>query len=404
MATDQTQLFPEQVALLSAVWEPFANGQGWPVWDYVVRQYVRLHPGSLDPGQVWSSLPVQAQVANATTNYGLIWSANRPVPLPPAPDDRVGLSISGLQALAPVDERAGIAANALSKAIATMAGWERELTPHVDHAVSQDYPLAQYLPRWLGQAGLINTPKLADGFMMVLQKEVAPVDVSRDSDQQTWSVHLRMYLSPYANVQNADDYQAVIARQRPPRQRPAAAPGLECGLALDYLSMVLSMDKRWDHGPLVQMPDLRSAGVLALDVTSGAEFDRGLSAINSLLGALSVPPVPPSELGRYGGTQPASLTRLTLWLNANMSHGPSREAAVSALGDLRHIIRLRVEKQHPGIRPQRQAAGARSHLGLPDLITNWSDAWEIVRGRMRDALTAIALEVRMNSNASEQES
>jgi hypothetical protein len=226
-----------------------------------------------------------------------------------------------------------------------------------------------------------------------MQREWAPINLQRgDGDRAT--VTLRMYLAPFHQIHDAAAYVRFMSQQVMTRPRPVETSPLMIAQMLDYLSLTLVADARWEGGPIVTKPNLRSAGVIALPATSDVEFRDRLSALAILFETLSVPPADNSEEAR---TQ-KSLGRLSAWLTTRFDDPGVRANVLDAISDLRAVVQLRVEGQHTGSRPQAQAAAARLRLGLPDVIFDWSDAWQVVRGRVVEALELISREVRAASS------
>jgi hypothetical protein len=372
-----------QLDLLEQIWEPCQAGFGWPVWDYVLRRLFRRRDPIVEAGELLRSLPMIAG-SHRLSGYGLVWRSELS-PLEPSPDQRVGLTIAGLYALRDRDARAAVLADAATVAINVLSDYERQLEPEVDREVTLQLDLAKYLPVWT--AGTVARPV---DLLDVLQREWAPINLTRGDGGQA-TVTLRMYLAPYFRIQRAEEYVRFVGQQVATRPPPMSTSPLMVAQMLDYLSLTLDADKRWSHGPLVTKPNLRSAGSIALPAATDVEFRDRLSALAILFETLSVPPEDESEAAR----QQKSLARLRAWLTARFADDPVATATVlGAIEDLRAVVHLRVEGQHSGSRPQAQAAAAKTRLGLPAVIVNWDEAWQVVRGRVVEALEQIGREVR----------
>ena len=61
---------------------------------------------------------------------------------------------------------------------------------------------------------------------------------------------------------------------------------------------------------------------------------------------------------------------------------------------LQAAMRVRVSSQHRGRGVDIDAAKAKAQLGLPDLILDWSEAWDTVRARVVEAASTIRQEVQ----------
>lgn len=245
--------------------------------------------------------------------------------------------------------------------------------------------LAEYLPTWVS-----GTAARHVDFLDVLQREWAPVQLRRE-DAGTAIVTLRMYLAPYYRVRGAADYLNIIRQDVVVRPRPMQASPLLIAQMLDYLSLTLKNDRKWTAGPILTKPNLRSAGVIVQPVLNEVDFRDRMSAFAILIETLTVP-APMTADG--SGAQLKSLGRLQAWLDSRLEDLIAQGNARNAVGDLRAAIDLRVEGQHSGSGPQARAAKARKRLGLPDVIFDWADAWDVVRGRVVEALEVICREIR----------
>lgn len=121
-----------------------------------------------------------------------------------------------------------------------------------------------------------------------------------------------------------------------------------------------------------------------------------MSALTAVLGGLRVPQMPKEVVtAKYNGTAPGSLQRLKYWLESHLSDPSSRSRALQSVDSLRSVVALRNEGQHPSNSQRSRAAAARQSLGMPELILNWPDAWNLVRARVAEAREVIAQEVRL---------
>jgi hypothetical protein len=383
-----------QIDLLTAIWEPFRDGQGWPVWDYVARTLYRRNE-QVELEHLWASLPKVPPTHLQQLEYGPVWTDSQSR-FSPRLEARVGLSIAGLNDLRWTDPQAGKIADGLAKLVGYMASWERELIPDVDQVVTLEHRLDQRIWQPLvGESGLHLGARSLLGLLQVLQHERAPIHLTVDGVDGMGVVTLRTFLAPFLGVTSADGYLDILEGEAAPtRPSPQPAAGLDFAHALDHLALVLAADDAWVQGPLVGALDLRSPGVVAMDVTNEADFQRGLSALAVLLGGLNTPLIPESEVKQFGGTQPGSLSRFGFWLGRRLSDAGARERADAAVKDLIAINRLRVDGQHVGEDIRKKASQARRSLGLPDPIYDWSAAWLIVRGRVVEALLTISQALR----------
>jgi len=383
-----------QLDALGAIWEPARYPMGtWPVWDYVARTLYRLplSPPVTQPQAVLGSLPRVAPLESFySPAYGLWWhEGNGPMP---SPNVRVGLSIAGLDALRAQYPDAGDYADYLAVFIGRFAEIERNLAPDPNKAVTTNVAIALLL---MGRDGHPGGPELESGarkMIAVLQREFAPVDVTRLDPVATSTVKLSMFLAPYCGVKSAQDYLDRVEVVRP---RALADPALVAGQLpemLDYLSYVLMNDPEWRGSPLVALPDLVSAARLVDTVHDAASFRDRMSALAIILDRMNVPDVPAAALSAFEGKQPRSLVKLEYWLKERLDE---RDQAVSAVKMLRAAVRVRVAGQHTGKGIDKDVAKAKARLGLPELILDWSDAWDIVRARVTESARTISQEVRL---------
>lgn len=383
----------EQLDLLRIVWDPFSNGQGWPVWDYVARTLFRAVRTDLNLEQLWLSLPRLPPSRVQERTYGLVWESARGL-LIPAPDEHVGLSIAGMNSLRGLIPAAGRLSDAIAAGVGLMAQWDRSLTPEVDAPVSIEKELADECRKWLDSAGLGHFNREQASIIQLLQFERGVTGIRADEHMRTGVVTLRGYLSPFLGVDCADAYLRILESQAAPaRPRPMPSDGLSVAHAMDYLDLALRAHPAWGPDRTHTAVDLRSAGVVALDVSTESDYRQALSAVSTLLESLNPPALPEAELGPHGGRQPGSLARLEKWIEMSLGDAGAVEAA-KAIDDLRAVVRLRVEGQHAGASNRRTAQAARDKLGIPSPVYDWPDAWHIARGRAVDALLTIAHEVR----------
>ena len=381
-------LTDEQLDLLETIWTPCVKGLGWPVWDYVARTLFRQDAPIVNAGPLWASLPRVRQTDFRA--YSLVWNEDLSL-THPSPENRVGLTVAGLHALRERDSRAGNLARGAVLLISSVAKEVQAEEPSVDSAVTTDVPLARLLGRALAvaEAGSARRADLVD----ILRREYAPLDIRDDPTSPGTKASPRIYLAPYFQLTDADAYLGYISAEAAPR--PHAAPGsaLMVTQMLDYLSLLLRIDPRWDGAkPLTADVDIRPASTIALTVSRDTEFRDALSALAQLLEALHVPAV--TRPDQKGPTK--SLQKLQAWINEHVGDEAARKAATDAIDDLRAVINLRVEGQHPGTRPKEQARKARQRLGLDEVIFDWSSAWTQVLGRVVEALEAIRVAVRFD--------
>jgi hypothetical protein len=114
-----------------------------------------------------------------------------------------------------------------------------------------------------------------------------------------------------------------------------------------------------------------------LVVTTRTDFEFAVSALWNVVSQFSVPAVPKSSL-KEGESQPASIGKLEFWLTANLDE-VSADAAKLAIKKIRDVGTLRLGFAHSSASVRAKAISAQNRIGLPDFISDWSAAWQIVQ-------------------------
>lgn len=381
-------LASDQPDLLEAIWTPCVQGLGWPVWDYVARTLFRNTTPIVEAGPLWASLPRIRQTD--LRSYSLTWTDDSGLTYP-SPGNRVGLTIAGLYALRDRAPQAAALADAAVLLIRSVAREVRAAEPNVAAPVTTNVPVAPLIGRALTVAG--GGAVGHDDLLEVLNREYAPLDIRDDPTAPGVLATPRMFLAPYFDITTAGAYIDHVSALAAPRARAAGASPLMVTQMLDYLSLLLRADPRWNaEKALTADANLRPASTIAVAVADDAGFRDGLSALAQLLEALHIPEV--ADPGPHPPTK--SLGKLQAWVDINIDDAAARLAATDAIKDLRAVVDLRVDAQHPGTRPKEQARRARRRLGLDDVIRDWADAWAQILGRVVEALEAIRVAVRFD--------
>lgn len=396
-------LGPLQAALLKRVWEPIQNdgwtrtGQEWPTWDYVARSLYREHQELEDAVALLASLPTVPPKLVNSQRYGLTWHTGHSA-LPPGPEDRVGLTVPGLLAIAAPDSSTAFIANELALLIRELAGREASLPLDPNAVAKLDVDLASLIGSLTEQTRrkpLILTEPVIAG---ILQHEYAPLQVY-ESETQHFSVKLgRISLRAFRTISSADTYLELIGQDLDARlvDEPWTSP-LTLAQTLDYLGYVLYADATWDdEDRLTQAPDLQSAAALTAEVATGPEYQTALSGLWNVISQLHVPQVPKQVAdGRFNGTQPGSIARLEFWLEGRLQGDQAAVTRVNqALTIIRAVGRMRAESQHASTTTRAEGAQARAKLGLPEFIHDFRGALQTVRGRLAGAFDVIRQEVQ----------
>jgi hypothetical protein len=397
-----------QVDFLETVWDSIARAHApWPVWDFVERELYRSEHRVIDASEVFMSLPRIPSIVGpgyVGQQYGLAWRQLGGVPGPTgAPEEYVGLTIAGLVQLAARRPAVMLLADGLAEIIGWLAAAERRLVPDPRATLQPFVELGNYIEPLSKPTRELAVAIPADVVLDVLQHEFPVIWVTRNPSEQA-KARLTVGLRPYLGVTCALDYLARLTIPTPSTPSPPMTPPEYLIQTLDYVSHVLAADNHWHGGPMLRIPDLRTAAALAEPVTTQAEFSYKMSALATLLAGLDVP--------KTGGTatavdaeskaKPGPLLQLRDWLSARLADPAARSRVAGAIEDVRSAVTLRVVEQHPSNKTRLNAARARARLGLPGVIHDWSNAWDLVRGRVADAFDLIRQEVQLAAVAEEE--
>lgn len=397
-------LGPLQTALLERVWEPIQNNnwteaeQAWPTWDYVARSLYQQHQELEDAGALLASLPTVPPKLGNSQRYGLTWHTGHPA-MPPGPDDRVGLTVPGLLAIAAPDSGAAFVADELALLIRELADREARLPLDPNAVAKLDVDLASVigsLTQRTRQQPLILTEHV---IAEILKHEYAPLLVVASATNQHFSVQLgRISLRAFRTVSSADTYLELVGRDLEARLPDEAwTSPLTLAQTLDYLGYVLDADAAWgEEDRLTQAPDLQSAEAFTTEVTTGPQYQTALSGLWNVIGQLHVPRVPDKvAASQFKGQQPGSIARLDVWLEGRLQGDQAAVTRVKqALAIIRAVGRIRAESQHASTTTRAEGARARAKLGLPEFIHDFGGALQIVRGRLAGAFDVIRQEVQ----------
>lgn len=400
-------LAPLQRALLERVWDPiknnnWANAQlSWPMWDYVAKSLYQGHQELDDAVALLASLPtIPPRLGNAQ-RYGLTWHTGHPA-MPPGPEDRVGLTIPGLLAIAAPNSGTALVADELAMLIRDLARTEARLPLDPNSVAKLDVDLANVIgnlkQRTLSKAVVLTEPVIA----AILQHKYAPVQVYETEANQHFSVQLgRISLRAFRAISSADNYLELVGRDLDARSpdKPWTSP-LTLVQTLDYLGYVLGADASWgEKDRLTQAPDLQSAAAFTVEVTTCPEYQTAVTGLWNVISQLHVPPVPEQiAASDFKGRQPGSITRLEYWLERRLQGDQAALTRVKrALAIIRAVGRIRAESQHASAATRAEAARASAKLGLPQYIDDFGGALQTIRGRLAGAFDVIREEVQAST-------
>jgi len=394
-------LTPEQIQLLKIIWEPIPPPlslvfpPGWPVWDYVSRQMHRSFPQLSDAKDVLQSLPTVPVSTLVNRDYGLVWTSHHSS-VPPSTDERIGLTVAGLAALA---EAGGVNQNvpdALAMVIGQLAADEDQLEPNPHEVVTSDVALARYT-EWFAQNQhdrpyLVPDRVLAD----VLVHEYASVGIIGVNAETGHQVQLgRISLRRYLGVTSAQDYLTQIDEQDSALEIITYSSPLTLVQTFDYLAYVLAADASWGTKRLINAPDMQSAAAVSASVSNRHEFETALSGLCTVIDHLGVPEIPKARLDlEFAGKPQPSVNRLNDWLRQRLQGTDGLERAAGAIKVLRAVRENRKEAQHSSVTTRQSAMTARQQLGIPEAISDWSGAWHKIQNQLAGALDVIRQEVQ----------
>jgi len=385
----------DQMVLLETIWDTMGNYDDhyWPTWDYVRRTLVRGSP-SLDAQALLDTMPT-VTLYKQTRGYSLVWTSVAAT-RQPRPDEWTGLSIAGLAVLADRRPAAGNYATMLARLIRAFSGEKRGLAPDpVTVARTQITltPLVADIPLGPGDIRLAARATLG-----VLQREPLhlgalgadppqlPSDLPRAS--VNWAPPLAVgilseSLSAFHGVRDVDDYLTRIADQQPVATIQATMPPNLLAQVIDHLGYVLADDPAWRSPRLIAVKSLSAASALKMTVTTEADFHDAMSSLGAVVEQLNAPASP--------DPQDRSLSKLKHWLTTRLAMQPeSLQRAVDAVERIGQAVELRNGRQHGG---EKRGARARVQLGLPEVIMDFGQAWDVVRAQVATAFDTIRQEV-----------
>ncbi|HEY3548634.1 MAG TPA: hypothetical protein VGK17_21375 [Propionicimonas sp.] len=393
------ELSPEQVKLLEIVWQciPLAPHLGaepsWPTWDYVRRSLYRDLPDLEDAEALLRSLPSVGRPTDFRgRRYGLVWHEGH-LALDPTREDRIGLTIAGLAVLARHDAKTSEIADALAQIISQAAQRDEQQQPKPFEVVQTELSLNYYFDFFEQQTR--ERPFIFPGRLVVEAfdkgREYPRLQVKTVGDQ--YSIELGwVSLRGFRSVDSAERYLAQIEATEAAQVAPVRySSPLTLVQTVDYLGYVIAGDPRfpgWEH--LSVAPNLQSAAALGVEVGDRAQYDSALSSLWNVIDQLRVPEVPAEAVAsHFDGKQPRSLGRLRYWLEQRIDDEAAVQRARDAISVIQKVGRLRAEPQHTSTDTTRQAIKIRRELGLPDFVSDYRAAWDLIRDSVAGAFNVV---------------
>jgi hypothetical protein len=397
-------LEPEETLLLQEIWLSVSNsaelygfGPIWPVWDFVSRQLITEKANYPDPDEVLAQLPRVRRPGTKDQTYGLVWR-ERPSGAPLLPDERVGLTIAGLRALAKSQDSVSEVADMLAAFVGDLAKRERALPSGPQTVAEARILLTDFgaYAAWFTQA----TPARRNGIPLdvvtqILNWEYARISIGMSGDGP--QIQLRgLGLQPFLAVGDADAYLRRISISD---AEESSALQLSSPLTLvqtiDYLAYVLQAHPAWKGARrFVQVPDLQSASALGMAVTNRHGFESSVTSLWNVIGKFEMPAIP-DELIKNAQEQ-SSVNQLHYWLEQQIS-APLPARLEQAIDQIRSVGILRQSWVHASDSTRAVARKRQRALGLPESITDWSGAWVGLCSSLAGAFDLIRQEVQLAS-------
>lgn len=190
------------------------------------------------------------------------------------------------------------------------------------------------------------------------------------------------FLRTFDGLASLGDYvQRLVDAVAGPQRVPAPTYESSLGLpeAIDYLNAIWRVSMG-EGAPLFRISHAEAAAKLALDCTTVGEFESRLSAVVGILSQIQLP-------GHEGDK---SLMDLQGFLSERLD-APAADRVEEGIGALRAVVALRNWRQHTGV--DSKGLAAVPSLGVNLASGDWASAWDVVRGRLVDALAVIREEV-----------
>lgn len=394
-------LTAEQVALLKIIWSPITRAStwgtsgDWPLWDFVARQLHRELPRISDAEDILMSLPAVTAGAFRDRAYGLVWRSP-PTSIAPSPDERIGLTIAGLAALAKHQGVSQQVPDQLAAIVGNLASRDSRLEPKPYEVIKGEVPLATFTA-WFAKPISERTYVLPNRTIAnIFHNEYAPVVLFPFDAEEHHQVQLgRASLRRYLNVASAADYLERIDDQVSAHEIITYSSPLSLVQTFDYLAYVLAADSAWTGKRLTAAPDLQSAAAVSAAVSTRHEFETALSGLCTVIDQLAVPEIPRNVLDeKYNGKPQPSINRLDDWLGRRLDGVEGANRVVKAIAIIRAVRDIRVEAQHSSASTRERAIRARQRLGLPQVISDWGAAWHVIQDLLAGALDVIRQEVQ----------
>jgi hypothetical protein len=374
-----------QRRLLEIIYEDHVRRGGWPIYQYVEALLYR-ELGHPDAGTVLRGCP-WVPFASGLSAYGWLWVSDAHLNTP-EPGDQVGLTVVGLSQVRDIRLRqeAETETTRFLWTLGFLAKRERDFDPsptEVQTVAVTASEIQQALPP--PRPGSPTTIEDLRRLGATLTHEPSTWRyVPRQSTDGSWAATLGPFIRAYDGVQGIADYADRLLRDiSGPRQEPRAMPTSSLALpeAIDYLNAVW---RSWAKEPLFLIPRVEAAAKLALECRSGDEFDARVSSLCAILDHLRIP-------GRHDH---GKLFDLQTYLSTDVL-GAGAVRAGESITDLRALFDLRAWRQHPGGDAEAKAALAMERLGLRLPTGAWGTAWQVVQGRVVEALNALREEVEL---------
>jgi hypothetical protein len=371
----------DQRALLGIIHDEFERTARWPIWQYVD---LTMKPvGRAE--RTLRSFPAVGALHTPGPRYGAVWwsSSN----WLPSPETQVGLTIAGLNQIAPDSPLVSRWIELLKLLVSEQA----RLKPDPETVVRCEVSAAQI--RQHLYAGSSTTPVTGEQAALRLEQlqQVARFErplmgrIVLPAGGGLWSIEVPPGISRYEGIQTIEQYIERVTDILTPAEVPytgSAPAGLSLPDALSFLDAV------WHARvgvPLFERFDPSSIEKLSLPVTTPAELDAWTSAVADVLSEIRVPADSTIERRRK---RPVKV--LGEWLIKTLPEAEGLRVA-DEIDALARVGDIRVGAQHSAVRYK--AVDAFEALGLRFPPEDWQATWTALQERVIGALVAIRQEV-----------
>ena len=279
----------DQARLLALIYEPVADGGGWPVFAWVDHRADELGLG--DAAGLLKAMPVLA--GSGPDRYRHWWAEGSPAGF--QPEDRVGLTVAGMQLVAAATGDVERFAVALRR----LAEFDRTAPRSPDSAQPLEVT-DEMMAGWLAEEGVQADRVEMVRLKTILDHEPPTWASAGSSGPAGWRLALTNKLPAYRDVDAVEDYLRRVAEVLPASvPRPPPSPAVPAAAPPDVFISHATADKITVARPLAEELGRRGYRVW-LDETELKIGDHLLRSIEQALSTcqFGVVILSPSFFGR----------------------------------------------------------------------------------------------------------